>query len=205
MNIEFGAVKEPSSSGYDDIFKNHFLKQILECIESGVAVLDDNFALIYCNNKYCDYMSLIRGNNNDQDTIRMLISKVRECDQKSYLYTHDCNNVDFRFVVGLVPFLVPMDQERVDIAYFLHFTPTQKDVMKNNNEMPSSDHCRISKREIEILSLMSKGYSNIEIADTLSMSIHTVKTHNENIFLKLHAVNRVSAVNKFLISKNFQR
>ena len=54
----------------------------------------------------------------------------------------------------------------------------------------------ISKRELEILSLLAQGYSNQEIAEKLFVSISTVKTHNQNLFEKLDVKRRVQAVEK---------
>lgn len=54
----------------------------------------------------------------------------------------------------------------------------------------------ISKREFEILELMSHGHSNQEIADKLFVSVSTVKTHTSNIFLKLDVKRRTAAVKK---------
>lgn len=55
----------------------------------------------------------------------------------------------------------------------------------------------ITEREIEILTLLSNGYRNKEIADKLFISLHTVKSHIYNIYQKLHVQSRIEAVNKF--------
>ncbi len=54
----------------------------------------------------------------------------------------------------------------------------------------------ISKRELEVLDLMAKGYSNQEIADKLYVSVNTIKTHLSNLFLKLEAARRTQAIQK---------
>jgi NarL family two-component system response regulator LiaR len=54
----------------------------------------------------------------------------------------------------------------------------------------------ISKREYEVLELMSKGHSNQEIADKLFVSLNTVKTHSSNLFLKLDVRRRTQAIQK---------
>lgn len=43
----------------------------------------------------------------------------------------------------------------------------------------------ISKREIEIVRLISLGFSNREIAEKLNLSLHTISTHRKNIIRKL--------------------
>lgn len=54
----------------------------------------------------------------------------------------------------------------------------------------------LSKRELEILSLLAQGYSNQEIAAKLFVSLSTVKTHNQNLFEKLDVKRRTQAVEK---------
>ncbi len=54
----------------------------------------------------------------------------------------------------------------------------------------------ISKREQEVLDLISKGLSNQEIADKLFVSINTVKTHSSNLFQKLDVSRRTQAIQK---------
>ena len=56
----------------------------------------------------------------------------------------------------------------------------------------------LSQREEEILEHLSKGYSTKEIADRLSVSVNTVRTHLQHIYEKLHVRSRTEAVAKFL-------
>jgi DNA-binding NarL/FixJ family response regulator len=54
----------------------------------------------------------------------------------------------------------------------------------------------LSRREQEILDLLSKGFRYKEIADKLFLSIDTVRTHARNIYEKLHVNSRVEALKK---------
>jgi|SRR5688572_3260659 len=54
----------------------------------------------------------------------------------------------------------------------------------------------ISKREYEVLELMAKGLSNQEIADKLFVSLNTVKTHSQSLFVKLDVKRRTQAVQR---------
>lgn len=53
---------------------------------------------------------------------------------------------------------------------------------------------RLTKREIEILSLIAQGHSSQEAADTLIVSKRTVDFHLSNVFEKLRVNNRVQAI-----------
>jgi DNA-binding NarL/FixJ family response regulator len=52
----------------------------------------------------------------------------------------------------------------------------------------------LTQREIEVLREIAAGHSNQEIADRLSISEATVKTHVNNIFSKAHLRDRAQAV-----------
>ncbi len=54
----------------------------------------------------------------------------------------------------------------------------------------------LSSREIEILKLMSKGLSRSEIAQEITISIGTVRTHIQNIYIKLGVNKKSAALNK---------
>ena len=54
----------------------------------------------------------------------------------------------------------------------------------------------LSARELEVLALMARGYSNKEIAGKLFVSLHTVKTHCSNLYSKLDVKRRTQAIQK---------
>jgi two-component system, NarL family, response regulator LiaR len=54
----------------------------------------------------------------------------------------------------------------------------------------------ISRRELEVLQLMSEGLSNQEIAQRLYVSLSTVKTHAKNLFEKLNVERRTQAIDR---------
>ena len=58
------------------------------------------------------------------------------------------------------------------------------------------EQLELSARELEILDLMAKGNSNQEIANSIFISLSTVKTHNQNIFEKLDVKRRTQAIEK---------
>jgi len=53
---------------------------------------------------------------------------------------------------------------------------------------------RISPREIEVLQLISQGYSNREIAETLFISPNTAVTHRKNLLVKFNVKNSAQLV-----------
>ncbi|MGP4078401.1 response regulator [Pseudalkalibacillus sp. R45] len=57
----------------------------------------------------------------------------------------------------------------------------------------SLPHHELTKRELEVLSLIGEGKTNQEIGDTLFIGIKTVKTHVSNILSKLAVSDRTQA------------
>ncbi len=55
-------------------------------------------------------------------------------------------------------------------------------------------HAALTPREVEVLSLVSKGMSNKEIAEHLGTAVGTIKMHVQNILEKLRAEDRAHAV-----------
>jgi len=51
----------------------------------------------------------------------------------------------------------------------------------------------LSEREIEVLSLISRGFSSKEIAKALAISIHTVSRHRQNIIEEMNVKNSAEA------------
>jgi len=62
-------------------------------------------------------------------------------------------------------------------------------INKQNN-----DTIFLSRREIEVLSLIAEGFTTKEIADKLFISALTVETHRKNLLTKLNAKNMVSLI-----------
>jgi DNA-binding NarL/FixJ family response regulator len=56
----------------------------------------------------------------------------------------------------------------------------------------------LTKRELEILNQLAKGFQYKEIADALGITLLTVRTHIHHIYEKLHVRSRTEAVVKFL-------
>jgi DNA-binding NarL/FixJ family response regulator len=67
------------------------------------------------------------------------------------------------------------------------------------------EEVKLSKRETEILELLTKGLANKEIADRLDISVETVRVHLRRVYEKLHVHSRTEAAMKFRDSKEESR
>jgi DNA-binding NarL/FixJ family response regulator len=75
-------------------------------------------------------------------------------------------------------------------------------VTNENVTPPKASGFDLTKREIEILTLMVDGKDSNEIATSLFLSVHTVRKHIANIYNKLHVCSRVQAI-KVAIKNNW--
>lgn len=61
-------------------------------------------------------------------------------------------------------------------------------------EEPPPQRANLTPRELSVLNLLSEGLTNQQIADRLSVSPRTVKTHVQNLLAKLDSPDRTGAV-----------
>ncbi len=65
---------------------------------------------------------------------------------------------------------------------------------ESNGTGNGSPAALLSRRELDVLKLIAQGCSNQQIAESLFISLHTVKTHAQNINFKLGVARRTQAV-----------
>jgi len=72
-------------------------------------------------------------------------------------------------------------------------------VVRSFRRLPASarEEVHLSTREIEVLSLLSRGLSNKEIAEQMHLSIETVRSYLKAIYEKLHVRCRTEAVLRY--------
>jgi DNA-binding NarL/FixJ family response regulator len=63
----------------------------------------------------------------------------------------------------------------------------------SNSGMATDSQVKLTKREVEVLSLVIEGKSSKEVADQLYVSKRTVDFHLANIYSKLSVTNRLQA------------
>jgi DNA-binding CsgD family transcriptional regulator len=61
-----------------------------------------------------------------------------------------------------------------------------------------AESARLSRRETEVLELVAKGLTNLEVAGRLGVGVHAVKFHLASIYRKLGAANRTEATSLYL-------
>ncbi|MDF9795716.1 two-component system response regulator NreC [Catalinimonas alkaloidigena] len=77
-----------------------------------------------------------------------------------------------------------------------HFNEEISQLMIGNMAMEGEPHKNLSKREREVLKLVSNGKTTKEIADQLFVSTRTVETHRVNMMKKLKVQNTAELIKK---------
>lgn len=121
-----------------------------------------------------------------KESLRMF-SKEEKCflitHRMHYFYENDNNNIRF----SLCLYNLKMDNEKEE-SYIFNSISQESYILDNEY-----DNRILSEREKEILRLIEKGMSSIDISNTLSISKNTVSRHRQNILEKLQAKNSVEA------------
>lgn len=68
----------------------------------------------------------------------------------------------------------------------------------HRSKKPSAELAQLTTRELEILKQLAKGYMYKEIAEHLSISMSTVRTHVSSVYEKLHVQSRTEAAMKLV-------
>lgn len=82
----------------------------------------------------------------------------------------------------------------VQIGYELFYTFIGKPGELDMNRLKKITSQEMTQRETDVLSKIAEGKTNQTIADELFLSLHTVKSHLKNIFLKLDVASRAEAI-----------
>lgn len=92
------------------------------------------------------------------------------------------------------PYVLPILIARMEAVFRRSKRSEDKGSNKNVTIGQNNQKLSLTKREKDVLLLVTKGESNKSIADKLVLSEITVKSHLNSIFKKLHVTNRTQAV-----------
>ena len=88
---------------------------------------------------------------------------------------------------------IPEEVQLSDAEPVRQEMPEQEEESAPAEETLSADSpfAVLSKRELEVVDLIARGYSNAEIANVLVISVHTVNDHTKKIYRKLNVHSRL--------------
>jgi len=201
------AVDMANASFRQDLFKN--------CVEKtpvGMLILDSKFTLVECNKtayEYCqeifatkeshdnsNYLNIIVTSNSSNVYIQQAINAIRnniaKCDSNQSFKIYANNHV---YSFTMTSFLLSDAFGNIETIYSVSIN---KQVAQSNETVEEiGKKYDLTKRELEVVSLIRQGYSNKEIAEKMFISNHTVKAHIMNIFSKVGVTSRTALIFKF--------
>lgn len=137
-----------------------------------------------------------------------LIPEIRQLqpDMKILMFTSfDEENYSFKFInAGANGFLSKLSEEseiRQAISQLMekgeYYSPLTQKLLKISERNPDilNPLSQLSERELQIAVLYSKGYGNLEIANSLSLKQNTISTFKKRIFEKLNIETLVDLIN----------
>lgn len=170
----------------------------LKCVSDGVQALN-----VLDSGEFFDIVLLdvMMPNMNGWDTLKTIRKNSKTKDIPVIMLT--AVNEDQKMISGLKigaddyivkPFILPNLLARIEAV--LRRANRNKQVLKPENvTINQADNFNsLTKREKDVLLLVTQGESNKSIADKLVLSEVTVKSHLNSIFKKLNVTNRTQAV-----------
>ncbi len=170
----------------------------LKCVSDGVQALS-----VLDSGEFFDIVLLdvMMPNMNGWDTLKTIRKNSTTKDIPVIMLT--AVNEDQKMISGLKigaddyivkPFILPNLLARIEAV--LRRANRNKQVLKPENvTINQADNFNsLTKREKDVLLLVTQGESNKSIADKLVLSEVTVKSHLNSIFKKLNVTNRTQAV-----------
>jgi len=143
---------------------------------------------------------------NGIDCVRQLKQK---CPQMQFMMStifHDDENIFNALKAGASGYLLKSDEPEKIIAAIRDLnaggSPMDAQIARrviesfHKRQSVNDSDPTLTKREYELLVLLSKGFRYKEIANQLYISIETVRKHVNNIYRKLQVQSRIEAVNK---------
>lgn len=114
----------------------------------------------------------------------------------SYADTQTISEVKNTHPVGYIlkPFKGKEIAAVLEIGYELFYTFIGKPGELDMNRLKKITAQEMTQRELDVLAKIAEGKTNRTIAEELFLSLHTIKSHLKNIFIKLEVASRAEAI-----------
>jgi DNA-binding CsgD family transcriptional regulator len=188
--------------------ERYLLESLLMSARDGVAALDSCLQPTSCNQSCVEL--LMADERNGRLGVREALHQIATSAARD-------PEREARWSFGsarLFPFVASDKQGRCKVGYYLLLKSSDIAEAKTDSPASSAAHenadedlepasaAKLTAREQQVIELMSRGHSNNEISQLLSISIQTVKTHRKNAYGKLRARNGVQATKAYLSWRN---
>lgn len=208
----------------DSLNNNNWFKFLIDKTTAMMFVTNSHNQMLWCNQRYKDMFGHDQEYVNKTGIIQFAKENLHPDDVDSYMnslkelanknltqmlaiYRQKGVNDDWRTIIVTGKVLKWLENDipeeflgvGIDVtdqfASFTEFENLLKENIYLKNKLKLKD---LSKRELEILTLISKGDSTKEIAASENISFHTVEWHRKNISRKL-GINKLSELVRFAV------
>lgn len=100
--------------------------------------------------------------------------------------------IELEFYIGIIAILFLV----IGVWAGSKWINSQSPILESLDSIAINANGLLSDREMDVLAGIARGQSNQEIADSLFVSLNTVKTHISNIYMKLNVSRRTQALAK---------
>ncbi len=184
-----GLIEEHSGFQVQGVFPNG--KELLE----GLETLEVDIILTDLNMPIIDGFGVLKHTKKHHPDIKVIVLSMYD-DEKIFKETMKLGADAFLLKDADPDELIFTINEVFEGRYVKNFDR----IIQQSNQAPFFDafreKYRLSRREAQILKMISEGMPNKDIADTLSLSVQTIETHRKNINQKLQVSSLMDLINK---------
>lgn len=184
-----GLIEEHTGFQVQGVFSNG--KELLE----GLDTMEVDVVLTDLNMPIIDGFGVLKHINKHHPNIKVIVLSMYD-DEKIFKETMKLGADAFLLKDADPDELIFTINEVFEGRYVKNF----ERVIQQSNQAPFFDafreKYRLSRREAQILKMISEGMPNKDIADTLSLSVQTIETHRKNINQKLQVSSLMDLINK---------
>lgn len=194
-SLQSSLLKQSLEKSLDITILNVSFTELLETL-SKQTNKDQNYIIIDLNHLQDNYLSkyLLIVDENKLDTKEILINSA------AYVIVGDLmklpNLIGLFYESDTMELMAKGMQKMLDGEFWLsrELSTSIITVYRKDKNFTSSVIAELTRREEEIMKLLTLGASNSQIAEQLFVSENTVKTHLHNVFKKIKVRSRLQAV-----------
>lgn len=169
----------------ETLTKKQMFEQSIFNAPLGVAILNKNRQIVLANTTAEAIAREIAGENIELEDFIHSISTWQKADSPEGVTKTILSSSLKEFVIRINPFSIPSKKDH----FLVLICP--ESYYRNLDSMLQEEY-QLTKRELEVLSLVLNGYTNEEISRELFISLATVKSHLNKLFKKFDVTNRTS-------------
>jgi DNA-binding CsgD family transcriptional regulator len=199
-----GALKAAIASEKNRALESVILSVIPDLPYKGLVILDRFLEPIYQDEKAVSILSTLGGTKGKNAPVQAIPRVIyRYCRESAVCFheSRDAGIQEHQFDLlsrgsrQKISVKVRLIRDKNNEPLFLLFFDPEEQILCMSRYLHSKG---LTRREVEVVHLLSKGYRNAEIAERLFISEYTVENHLRSVYRKLDVPNRTAVVHHLL-------